>query len=265
MLPSGRSRLLRESRTYCNKRYQITIPCPSSNCLHYHHQRAFGIFHGGGNGTSSQRRGPMMDNVMRSLSGLQHRCLKSLARKSTGGEVSDSMTASSRSQPTSQPRIVQLRHATNQQRTFSSSASTPASASASASSSEQSTLLDNRNNTSGGTASNPQSSVAPIDFEKLAKHIPSRDTNGFNTHISTSTSASWYVVVTAALLSFHQEAAVGELWRYIAGNRNSSEDDGSELITLARRIRESCLKASVLVGFPRVSAVLSYHHSRRII
>jgi hypothetical protein len=60
----------------------------------------------------------------------------------------------------------------------------------------------------------------------------------------------WYVLTTAALLAFHQASAVGDLWKYISVLRDL---DPSQEATVARRIREACLKSSVLVGFPRVS------------
>ncbi|KAI2054576.1 hypothetical protein LOZ43_003941 [Ophidiomyces ophidiicola] len=80
-----------------------------------------------------------------------------------------------------------------------------------------------------------------LDFSALPRLIPSEGNN-------TTETSLWYVVATAALLSFHQEPAVGELWKYI-NNLSALNEDTK--IAIARRIRECCLKASVLVGFPR--------------
>lgn len=79
-----------------------------------------------------------------------------------------------------------------------------------------------------------------LDFSKLSQLIPDESAMG--------TQSLWYVVTTAALLAFHHEPGVGELWAYISCLAQTEEQQ----IAIARRIRESCLKASVLVGFPRV-------------
>ncbi|KAK2745901.1 hypothetical protein FQN57_003514 [Myotisia sp. PD_48] len=89
-----------------------------------------------------------------------------------------------------------------------------------------------------------------VDFSSLASSI---------SHESELYSL-WYVVVTAALLSFHQEPAVGQLWEYISRQGH----DRATLVSIARRIRESCLKASVLVGFPRgINSLSSLHASTK--
>ncbi|ODH12699.1 hypothetical protein ACO22_08002, partial [Paracoccidioides brasiliensis] len=104
-------------------------------------------------------------------------------------------------------------------------------------------------------ASSPRSDTElSIDFGRLAALIPSQSPTGIN--------SIWFIVTTASLLAFHKEAAVGELWKYISqrcegeGGRESKndiagDDARSRQLGIARRIRESCLKASVLVGFPR--------------
>lgn len=79
-----------------------------------------------------------------------------------------------------------------------------------------------------------------LDFTELSKIIPHQIPNG--------ASSLWYIVVTAACLGFHHEPGVGELWHYIS----SLGGERSQQLAVARRIREACLKASVLVGFPRV-------------
>ncbi|KAL2009380.1 hypothetical protein VTN00DRAFT_7574 [Thermoascus crustaceus] len=89
-----------------------------------------------------------------------------------------------------------------------------------------------------------------LDFSKLSQLIPDESATG--------TQSLWYVVTTAALLAFHHEPGVGELWAYISRLAQTEEQQ----ITIARRIRESCLKASVLVGFPRgINGLLSLHSS----
>lgn len=127
-------------------------------------------------------------------------------------------------------RLVQRHMQNNSISTASSSSASPASSSSSASTTPQLTAQQRR-----------------IDFSVLSQLMP----NEANT---TSTSV-WYVVATAALLSFHQEPAVGELWKYI----NSLNGDPTTRVAIARRIRECCLKASVLVGFPRVRVLPPIH------
>ncbi|KAM5432488.1 hypothetical protein McanMca71_004362 [Microsporum canis] len=85
-----------------------------------------------------------------------------------------------------------------------------------------------------------------IDFSALSKLLP---------HDGPPGGAVWYIVVAAALMAFHREAAVGALWEHIASTHKSSSEE--EKAVIARRIRESCLKASVLVGFPRGINALS--------
>ncbi|KAK2850745.1 hypothetical protein FQN49_005362 [Arthroderma sp. PD_2] len=93
-----------------------------------------------------------------------------------------------------------------------------------------------------------------IDFSALSRLIPHDGSNG---------EALWYVVVAAALMAFHREAAVGALWEHIVSTQRLSEEGKT---VIARRIRESCLKSSVLVGFPRfrpkgINALSSLHAS----
>lgn len=75
-------------------------------------------------------------------------------------------------------------------------------------------------------------------------------------------SSLWYILTTAILLAFHKEKLIGDLWTYLARtchNEDHADDNGNiaaaedeKLLVTARRIREACLKASTLVGFPRV-------------
>lgn len=94
---------------------------------------------------------------------------------------------------------------------------------------------------SQGVITGASSSSPSINFSALSKLLP---------HDGPEGEAVWYIVVAAALMAFHQESAVGALWEHIVSTRRSSTEEEKALI--ARRIRESCLKASVLVGFPRV-------------
>ena len=57
-----------------------------------------------------------------------------------------------------------------------------------------------------------------------------------------------YVYIGVILEAFGQERQVAELWDYLAVQFGAFEDQS----LLARRLREGLLKASVLVGFPRV-------------
>ncbi|PGH03700.1 hypothetical protein AJ79_07282 [Helicocarpus griseus UAMH5409] len=133
----------------------------------------------------------------------------------------------------------------HQRRSYSTSATLFSSASSSSSSQPPSTGITNQNTTQ-----------PLIDFDRLSHLIPNQGVVGAD--------SVWYVVTTASLLAFHKEAAVGELWKYISQRceRDSEMDVVSRQLAIARRIRESCLKASVLVGFPRaINALLSLHSS----
>lgn len=57
-----------------------------------------------------------------------------------------------------------------------------------------------------------------------------------------------YVYTAVILESLGKEANVADVWHYLS-RQFAKEDDQ---ILLARRLREGLLKASVLVGFPRV-------------
>lgn len=85
-----------------------------------------------------------------------------------------------------------------------------------------------------------------LNFAELSKIVPQQSPDG--------ASSLWYIVATAAILGFHREPAVGELWHYIS----SLGGEQSQQLAVARRIREACLKASVLVGFPRVRMTEDY-------
>lgn len=57
-----------------------------------------------------------------------------------------------------------------------------------------------------------------------------------------------YVYIVVILQSLGKELLVEDVWFYLAARFTNEEDQ----TTLARRIREGLLKASGLVGFPRV-------------
>lgn len=90
-----------------------------------------------------------------------------------------------------------------------------------------------------------------LDFsalEALFKDVPE----------NAEVSPLWYILTTAVLLALHKEKLVGELWKYLS---RSEEEDDEQLLSTARRLRESCLKASTLVGFPRVSFPTTKGHA----
>lgn len=60
----------------------------------------------------------------------------------------------------------------------------------------------------------------------------------------------WYILAAAVLLALHKEKLIGELWNHVTRDLAGEEE---QLLSVARRIREACLKASTLVGFPRAS------------
>ncbi|KIX98173.1 uncharacterized protein Z520_06253 [Fonsecaea multimorphosa CBS 102226] len=77
-----------------------------------------------------------------------------------------------------------------------------------------------------------------------------------------SSSPLWYILTTALLLAFHKEKLIGELWTYLSRREREAYDahdrETGDLLAIARRIREACLKASTLVGFPRaINALLA--------
>ncbi|KAI5293217.1 hypothetical protein KEM55_007234 [Ascosphaera atra] len=64
-------------------------------------------------------------------------------------------------------------------------------------------------------------------------------------------SETWYLTVLAAVLVYHKEDAVGDLWAYLL--KLQTQDDGErQLGIIAKRLRDACLKCAVFAGFPRV-------------
>ncbi|KAK2789681.1 hypothetical protein FQN53_001437 [Emmonsiellopsis sp. PD_33] len=126
---------------------------------------------------------------------------------------------------------------------------------------------DSTPSTTPSSSTHPTTSQKPIpslNFDRISTLIPNQSPTG--------TTSLWYLAATAALLAFHQEATVGALWRYIsqrcadesANNQTNVSEEArqQQLLTIARRIRESCLKASVLVGFPRaINALTTLHNT----
>jgi hypothetical protein len=122
----------------------------------------------------------------------------------------------------------------------------------------------------------PNGSIANSRLRAIANHLEGPDRNpGGPRHASSSSSprptgidfsrlstgimpgeqtvdetSLWCIVAAAALMAYHQEHAIGQLWKHICSH---AACDTSQLVMICRRIRETCLKASVLVGFPRVS------------
>jgi hypothetical protein len=60
----------------------------------------------------------------------------------------------------------------------------------------------------------------------------------------------WYCYAAVVFQVHDEMELVGQTWRYVLEHAKD-EDDG---LRLARQIREALLKASVLVGFPKVSS-----------
>ncbi len=96
--------------------------------------------------------------------------------------------------------------------------------------------------------------VRKLDFSSLQDLFPLAQSSAEHPEPS----SLWYILTTAVLLSFHKERLTGALWTYLATNTESPQTE-EQLLGIARRIRESCLKASTLVGFPRVSIPLFHY------
>ncbi|PGH35811.1 hypothetical protein GX50_01395 [[Emmonsia] crescens] len=149
--------------------------------------------------------------------------------------------------------------AAHHRRSYSTSATLFASSAAPSSLSSSSSSPSNTNNDNTNRKSNTSPIGTGIDFDRLSTIIPDQSAAGVN--------SLWYIVATASLLAFHKEAAVGELWKYISQRCEAEGEVGgvdatTRQLSIARRIRESCLKASVLVGFPRgINALLSLQSS----
>lgn len=95
-----------------------------------------------------------------------------------------------------------------------------------------------------GNGTGETSRAGELDFTRISSLIESD--SGV-----VSSSSIWYVVATAALLGFNKQSMIEQLWKYISDQCGRDE---SRLLAVARRVRESCLKSSVLVGFPHVSS-----------
>ncbi|KAK4936425.1 hypothetical protein LTR10_022699 [Elasticomyces elasticus] len=94
---------------------------------------------------------------------------------------------------------------------------------------------------------------ARLDFSRLQDLFSTTDTSSN----PSARSPLWYILTTAVLLSFHKEKLVGDLWTYLASDHDTHQSDDA-FLAVARRIREACLKASTLVGFPRaINALFS--------
>jgi len=105
-------------------------------------------------------------------------------------------------------------------------------------------------------ATTTSSTGRSLDFSTLQDLFPPGQSSA-EQQLQQVPSSLWYILTTAVLLSFHKEKLTGALWTYLATNADSPQNE-KQLLGIARRIRESCLKASTLVGFPRVSVPLLY-------
>lgn len=90
-------------------------------------------------------------------------------------------------------------------------------------------------------------SVQPSDLDEIVKVFPFRN----------SPSNPGYVYIGVIFECLGQEPPVTDLWDYVT----NKFPEQSEQAIVARRLREGLLKASVLVGFPRVRLVQFYLQS----
>lgn len=84
----------------------------------------------------------------------------------------------------------------------------------------------------------------PLNIAALAKHFPS-DSSYITEH-------GWVAIAGVAILGFGKEPLILDLADEILRQIPSDQD---EQVKAFRKLREGCLKASPLVGFPRVSNV----------
>ncbi|KEF61201.1 uncharacterized protein A1O9_02766 [Exophiala aquamarina CBS 119918] len=107
-----------------------------------------------------------------------------------------------------------------------------------------------------------------LNFSALREIFSTRTNGQTSDPAQQPQSPLWYILTTAVLLSYHKEKLIGELWTYVTSGLR--DDDDEERMSVARRIREACLKSSTLVGFPRAinalfslkSAIDSSNHSQ---
>ena len=68
----------------------------------------------------------------------------------------------------------------------------------------------------------------------------------------------WYCYAAVVFQVHDNMDFVGQTWRYVLEHTEEEEDQ----LSIARQIREALLKASVLVGFPKVSSGAAYNSTR---
>ncbi|KAJ9612257.1 hypothetical protein H2200_003854 [Cladophialophora chaetospira] len=99
---------------------------------------------------------------------------------------------------------------------------------------------------------NTPSRKSRIDFSRLENIFAPDD----QSELPSTALSLWYILTTALLLAFHKEKLIGELWTYLSSRPELQSDE--DLLSTARHVREACLKASTLVGFPRaINALLA--------
>lgn len=81
-------------------------------------------------------------------------------------------------------------------------------------------------------------------FEKLEQAFPGGDVS------------TWYVYAALVLQAHDCMDVIGQIWNYVVSKTATLE----EQVRKGRKMREAMLKASVLVGFPKVSF---FHNSAR--
>lgn len=84
-------------------------------------------------------------------------------------------------------------------------------------------------------------------FEALEQHFPGGETS------------SWYVYAGLIFQVNDRMDLIGQIWKYIASKTPTLD----EQVNKGRKLREGLLKASVLVGFPKVMTTFHrlYQHS----
>lgn len=122
--------------------------------------------------------------------------------------------------------------------------------------------------------------------QKRYANIPYKDVALFYPKASNSKEDFWYVIVAVALMAMGRQHLIATLWRHLsdafikqmeteeavplsgekvrAGAAGKAQDEGKggsqesieDLVWKSKRLREGILKASVLVGFPRVRCTL---------
>ncbi|EXJ72177.1 uncharacterized protein A1O5_04681 [Cladophialophora psammophila CBS 110553] len=155
--------------------------------------------------------------------------------------------------------IASLPTAEDEESIVSSSSSDGTHTPSSLSSSSSTTTISTTSAPSSDIARTKLATRAKVDFS-LLEYVFAQG----SVVEAPSSSPLWYILTTALLLAFHKEKLIEELWTYLSTRYAvcSQEKETADLLAVARRIREACLKASTLVGFPRaINALLALQHA----